>query len=264
VIADSLFTLYSSDWTTFSVVFASQSAAYIIFGIAGFGAALVSAPVLAHRIPLTSVVPLLALLDFVAAAINGIKLNAKINFGELAWLTPLMAVGTAFGIMLLTWLPIDVSASALGLFAIGYGIYGLLPHGDQTRIGRAWVIPIGLIGGLVSGLFGSGGFIYALYLGRRLDDKDAIRATQSTLIGLATATRVLIFLAAGSYNDLNMIIMAFSGLPALFIGLYVGNRVSVRLSREQFFRILCLVSIVTGSTLIVRFMVPTLASAIPE
>jgi len=253
VISDSLFTLYSSDWTTFIFVFASLSVAYAIFGIAGFGAALVSAPVLAHRIPLTSVVPLLALLDFVAAAINGIKLNAKINFGELAWLTPLMAVGTAFGIMLLTWLPVDVAASALGVFAIGYGIYGLLPHGDQTRIGRAWVIPIGLFGGVVSGLFGSGGFNYAVYLARRLNDKDAIRATQSTLIGLATATRVLIFLAAGSYN-LRMVAMAFAGLPALFIGLYVGNRVSVHLSRDQFFRILCLVSIITGSSLIVRFM----------
>jgi len=255
VIPDSLFTLYSSDWTTFIVVFASLSAAYIIFGIAGFGAALVSAPVLAHRIPLASVVPLLALLDFVAAATNGIKLNAKIDFSELAWLTPLMAVGTAFGIMLLTWLPADLAASALGLFAVGYGIYGLLPHGDQTRIGRKWVIPIGLIGGLVSGLFGSGGFIYALYLGRRLNDKDAIRATQSTLIGLATATRALFFLAAGSYNDLRMVTMAFAGLPALFIGLYIGHRISVRLSGEQFFRILCLVSIITGSSLIVRFMI---------
>jgi len=48
--------------------------------------------------------------------------------------------------------------------------------------------------------------------------------------------------------------MAFAGLPALFIGLYVGNRVSVHLSRDQFFRILCLVSIITGSSLIVRFM----------
>lgn len=254
VTLEPLLALYSNDWVTFAIVFGSLTAAYIIFGIAGFGAALISAPVLAHRIPLANVVPLLALLDFVAAAANGIKLNAKINFTELVWLTPLMAAGTVVGILLLTWLPTNIAASALGIFAIGYGLYGLFPHADKGRIGRGWVIPIGLFGGLVSGLFGSGGFIYALYLGRRLSDRDAMRATQSTLIGLATATRAMIFLIAGSYNDARMIAMAAAGLPALFIGLYVGHRLSIRLSREQFLRILCAVSILTGSSLILRFM----------
>ena len=248
-----LLALYSSDGATFAIVFGSLTAAYIVFGIAGFGAALISAPVLAHRIPLANVVPLLALLDFVAAVANGIKLNAKINFNELAWLTPLMAVGTVFGILLLTWLPANIAASALGIFAVGYGIYGFSPHAKQSHIGRGWVIPIGLFGGLVSGLFGSGGFIYALYLGRRLSDKDAARATQSTLIGLATATRAMIFLIAGSYNDAGMIAMAAAGLPALFIGLFIGHRLSVRLSREQFHRIICAITICTGTSLIARF-----------
>jgi hypothetical protein len=51
-------------------------------------------------------------------------------------------------------------------------------------------------------MFGSGGFVYAIYLSRRLNDKDAIRATQSALIGLGTLTRVLLFLAVGIYSDL--------------------------------------------------------------
>ena len=235
-------------------VFASLLIAYIIFGIAGFGAALVSAPVLAHRIPVANVVPLLALLDFIAALINGVKLKTEINLSELAWLIPLMVVGTVFGVMLLVSLPSGVMAAALGLFAISYGIYGLLfSRTHQTPIGRIWVVPFGLVGGLVSGLFGSGGFIYALYLGRRLNDKDAMRATQSTLIGLSTATRAVMFLAIGSYNDVRMIAMVITGLPALFLGLYIGHRISTRLSREQLFRILCMLSIGTGGSLILRF-----------
>ncbi len=49
-------------------------------------------------------------------------------------------------------------------------------------------------------MFGSGGFIYAMYLSRRLDDKDAMRATQSALIALSTFTRVVIFALAGIYT----------------------------------------------------------------
>ncbi len=43
------------------------AAAYIVFGIAGFGTALVAGPVLIHFMPLSRIIPLLVLLDFVAA-----------------------------------------------------------------------------------------------------------------------------------------------------------------------------------------------------
>ena len=56
------------DWTTIAIVLPTLVVAYVIFGIAGFGTALVAAPVLAHAMPIASVVPLLALLDFGAAA----------------------------------------------------------------------------------------------------------------------------------------------------------------------------------------------------
>ena len=63
------------DWTTIAIVLPTLVVAYIIFGIAGFGTALVAAPVLAHAMPIASVVPLLALLDFGAATLNGFKLS---------------------------------------------------------------------------------------------------------------------------------------------------------------------------------------------
>jgi uncharacterized membrane protein YfcA len=48
------------DWTTIAIVLPTLVVAYIIFGIAGFGTALVAAPVLAHALPIASVVPLSA------------------------------------------------------------------------------------------------------------------------------------------------------------------------------------------------------------
>ncbi len=252
LVLNSLSLLYSNDWVTLAVVFACLSVGYILFGVAGFGAILIVGPILMHRFPLATVVPLLAILDFVAAVTNGLKLNSKINFNELIRLAPLMAIGTWVGTSLLVRLPTDAAAAAFGLFAISYGIYGLLPRGDLAPIKPGWVFPIGLGGGVASGLFGSGGFIYALYLARRLSDKDAMRATQSTLIGLATATRFSIFFLGGAYSDARMIGMALAGLPALFVGLYLGHRISLYLSRDALFRVLCGISVVTGASLILR------------
>src|SRR6478735_4249275 len=187
------------DWTTIAIVLPTLVVAYVIFGIAGFGTALVAAPVLAHAMPIASVVPLLALLDFGAAALNGFKLSDKIAKAELVWLAPLM-----------------------------------------------------IAGGIFSAMFGSGGFVYAIYLSRRLDDKDAIRATQSTLIGMSTLTRVLLFLGVGIYSDFSLLLLAVASIPAMGIGIYAAQWFTARLSRVQFLRFVYVLLIGTGTTLIVR------------
>src|SRR6476469_7619071 len=214
------------DWTTIAIVLPTLVVAYIIFGIAGFGTALVAAPVLAHTMPIASVVPLLALLDFAAAALNGFKLSDKIAKAELVWLAPLMIAGSIVGVTILISLPAKLLMFLLGVF--------------------------GPLGGIFSAMFGSGGFVYAIYLSRRLDDKDAIRATQSTLIGMSTLTRVLLSLGVGIYSDVSLLLLAIAAIPAMGAGIYAGQWFAARLSRQQFLRVVYVLLIATGSTLIVR------------
>jgi uncharacterized protein len=240
------------DWTTIAIVLPTLVVAYIIFGIAGFGTALVAAPVLAHVMPIASVVPLLALLDFAAAAVNGFQLSDKIAKDELFWLAPLMIAGSIIGVTLLISLPATLMVFLLGVFAAGYGIYSLFAAPIQHRIGKGWAGVFGPVGGIFSAMFGSGGFVYAIYLTRRLDDKDAIRATQSTLIGMSTLTRVLLFLAVGIYSDFNLLLLALVSVPAMGAGIYAGQWFTLRLSREQFLRLVYVLLISTGTTLMVR------------
>ena len=237
---------------TLAIALPAIAVAYVIFGIAGFGTALIAAPVLAHRMPVATIVPLLALLDCAAAVINGVRLSDKIAKDELVWLVPLMVLGSLVGVYLLFVIPPRPMMLALGVFVVLYGARGLLVHPSTTHLARAWVGLFGSIGGVFSAMFGSGGFIYAMYLSRRLSDKDAIRATQSTLIGLSTFTRAVIFALAGVYADRSMLMLALLLAPAMLLGIYAGHHVSLRLSREQFLRVLYVVLIGSGLTLVVR------------
>ena len=244
---------FFDDWIDLAFTFVALTVAYAIFGIAGFGSALIAAPLLVHKLPLTSVVPLLTLLDFSAASINGFNLRANVARRELLWLLPFMIVGSVVGITLLMTLPGQLLIFLLGLFVLSYGLRGLFVGSDSPgKLGFGWVCPFGLVGGLVSGMFGSGGFIYSIFLSRRLEEKDAIRATQSVLIGLSTLTRLTIFAVAGVYNDLNLLLLALCGLPALLLGLYVGQLLTKRLSLPQFIRVLYFILVATGLTLIWR------------
>jgi uncharacterized membrane protein YfcA len=239
-------------WTTLAVAIPTLAAAYIIFGIAGFGTALIAAPVLAQVMPVAGIVPMLALLDCTAAIINGVTLNDRIAKREMMWLVPLLIAGSIVGGTLLVIIPPRPMMLALGVFVIGYAIWSLASPSFKGTLDQLWVVPFGAIGGVFSAMFGSGGFIYAIYLSRRLEDKDAVRATVSVLIALAAFTRLAIFAFAGLYTTLELPLMALALVPAMLLGLFIGHRITLRMSREQFIRVLSLVLIVTGATLVVR------------
>jgi uncharacterized membrane protein YfcA len=242
----------SSFLITLAVALPTLAIAYIIFGIAGFGTALIAAPVLAQVMPVASIVPMLALLDCTAAIINGVKLNDKIAKREMMWLVPLLIAGSLVGGTLLLIIPPRPMMLALGVFVVAYALWSLASPSFRGKLSQLWVIPFGAIGGIFSAMFGSGGFIYAIYLSRRIEDKDAVRATVSVLIALAAFTRAVIFAFAGLYTTLELPLMAACLVPAMLLGLYLGHHITLRMSREQFIRVLSIVLIVTGTTLVVR------------
>lgn len=235
-----------------AVAFPALTFGYIIFGMVGFGTILIAAPVLAHMMPVSGIVPLLALLDCAAATSNGIRLGDKVARRELALIIPLMVLGSIAGAYVLLTMPARPMMAGLGLFLIGYALYGLFGRPAIGLISRGWVVPLGFLGGVFSAMFGSGGFLYLMYFSRRLDDRDAIRATQSALLSLSTFTRVVIFALAGVYSDFRLLLLAVCLLPALVLGMWIGERITLRLTREQFLRVLLVVLIGAGTTLCVR------------
>jgi uncharacterized membrane protein YfcA len=250
-------------WTILAFAIPTLVIAYIIFGIAGFGTALIAAPVLAQIMPVATIVPLLALLDCLAAIVNGVTLSDRIAKRELMWLVPLMIAGSLVGAWLLLVVPAKPMMLALGIFVVGYALYALFTPAARVGLKQVFVVPFGLIGGVFSAMFGSGGFIYAMYLSRRLDDKNAMRATQSALIALSTFTRVIIFALVGIYSDLKLLALALLLAPAMLIGLYAGHHITLRMTREQFLRVLSLVLIATGTTLILRALTGGIGVAAP-
>jgi len=60
-----------------AVAFPAIGVGYVILGMVGFGTTLVAAPVLAHSMPVSSIVPLLAIMDCAATTTNGIRSAAR-------------------------------------------------------------------------------------------------------------------------------------------------------------------------------------------
>jgi uncharacterized membrane protein YfcA len=240
------------------IAFPAVTLGYVIFAMAGFGAVFITAPALAQLMPVATVVPVLALVDCAAATFNGFKLGSKVAFDELKWMIPLLIIGSIVGANALLVIPQRPMMIALGIFVLGYALYSLLAPPRTGTIGRGWIVPFSGFGGIFSGMFGSGGFIYAMYLTRRLADKDAIRATQSALISLSTFTRAVTFFFAGVYSDMHTLVLAAACVPAMILGTWLGHKVTLAMSREQFLKAIYGLLLISGSALLVRawFMSP--------
>jgi uncharacterized membrane protein YfcA len=226
--------------------------AYVVFGMVGFGTTLVSAPLLAHVLPLSTVVPALALTDFAASVTNGLRLGAHVERKEVLRLVPAMALGSAIGAWLLFSVPVRTLMLLLGIFVVLYALNGLRPKGPQPPLAAGWAWWFGGSGGVLSALFGAGGWVYSMYLVRRLQDPQQIRATQAAVLTVSSTIRVVLFLVAGTYFNLSLLLLVLALLPAMALGLYIGHRITLRLDRKRFLQVLYCVLLLTGSSLLWR------------
>lgn len=237
----------------FAVAAATVVAGYFIFAITGFGAALITIPVLSHFLPLPFVLPLAVLLDVSAALVMGVRFQRDADRGELAWMVPFSLAGALLGVHLLVRLPREAALAGLGLCTIGYGLYSLHGGAALARVSRAWAPVAGFTGGAMGTLFGIGAPPYVMYLARRMADKSSMRATLSTMVLFSTGMRLVVFVFAGLVLLDRLFAFALL-LPFVLAGLWMGQRVHLRLSRERILVAISAVLIASGASLLVRVL----------
>jgi uncharacterized membrane protein YfcA len=153
------------------------TAGYLIFACTGFGASLITVPVLAHFLPVPFVLAVSVLLDVAASLAVGARFRRDADRSELAWLAPFAVLGNILGVTLLVGLPRRASIAGLGAFCLAYGFWSLARASRTTVASRGWAPVAGLAGGITGALFGSGGPPYVIYLTRRLGEPERLRAT---------------------------------------------------------------------------------------
>jgi Predicted permeases len=226
-------------------------AGYFVFGLSGFGSTIVTVPILAHFLPISYLVPCLALIDCVSASFIGRTNREHIARDEMKWLVPMAIGGFVIGATILVKVPDIYLRVALGVFAVAVGIHGIVNPVIVKRVSRWWVVPTGLFGGAMSTTFGTGGPIYATYLVARLPDKDQVRATMSTLIAFSAIVRAITYVVTGLVT-LSLVAGALIAAPFAFLGLRLGTRIHVRMSQRQMRQLIGCLLILTGSGLLIR------------
>ncbi|MFO1362704.1 MAG: sulfite exporter TauE/SafE family protein [Burkholderiales bacterium] len=239
-------------WEAFLVFAPIAFAGAILYGLSGFGSALVTVPLAAQFFPLPFVIASFALVDLSGALRLGLENPRNAVRGEVARMAPMIIVGLALGVGALVNLPRRASMLALGAFILAYALYSLARRASHGVVSRRWAYVAGMAGGITGTLFGAGGPPYAIYLAHRALTKEQFRATLTMTSIFSISLRVIAFLVTGLLSDPRVWIAAACAIPATLAGIAVASRIFHRVSREAVMRVVALTLLAAGVTLVVR------------
>jgi uncharacterized membrane protein YfcA len=224
----------------------------LIFGLTGFGSALVTIPLATHFVPLPFALAVFSLVDFSSGLRLGLQHPKDAVKAEIRRILPFVLVGTVIGVTVLVNLPRAKAMLALGVFVVLYAVYALLSRPGTKVVSRHWAYLAGLMGGTTGTVFGAGGPPYAIYLSHRSLSKEQFRATLTLTIVFSLAMRISAFAITGLMFKVEVGVAAAFSILAAMVGLTLASWAFKRVTRELLLRLVAVLLLANGISLIVR------------
>lgn len=229
--------------------------AFVVRGMSGFGAGMIAVPLLAFAVPLQLAVPLCSLLVFVLFIVLLIRDRRQVIWPELWRLVPPTIVGALAGLWLFAVLDNRILVAMLGGFLVLYSIYLLaasLLGLPQLRCSSRWALPAGFFGSFFDTLFGGGGgTLVVIYVNARGVSRAGFRATVAALWFFEMIARIGGYAWTGFYDG-GVLLLFVALLPLVWAGTAVGEALGNRVNSETFARIMAVMLLASGVSLLAK------------
>ena len=231
--------------------------AFFIKSATGFGTALILVPLGTVFVGAHHAIVFSAILDVVGGII--LFLNNPMPESRRFWIPMSAAIvtGSIIGGIILKFFPLYGFELFMGAFIIILGLWFLFGRGGNNDSSLSPTPPqkassgdmaVSTFSGLCGGLFGISGPPIVFYLGTRLA-KTAFRSILIAIFLFGSSARVMTYLVMGLMN-LRAITLTIVSIPALLLGLYLGNHLFIRIREIWFSRLIGAVLILSALRLI--------------
>jgi uncharacterized membrane protein YfcA len=236
----------------FVIVCLILAVAEMVYVLLGFGAGLIAVGTMALLLPeLKDAVVLLLLVNLPAEL-----WVVRSSWRQISWRGVLVIfVGVALGIPLGTWWLRWGDARflliVLGVFLVAVGGIFLFIRAPRGRRMAPWTtVPVGVLSGVLTGLFGTGGPPLILYYQLSGADKVAFRGHLMAIFLLMTTVRVPSYAVFGLITAPRLW-SALAVMPAVILGALLGNSIHLRIEEATFRRLVSAALLLIGLLLLV-------------
>ena len=223
-------------------------------GIAGFGRALIAAPLIALFTPADETVVIMIMLGFVSAIVMVIKTHRHLHLKRMIPMVVFGILGSIAGVQILSVLPVKKLKIVMGAFIIISA--AILATGFRIKIKNEKIAysTAGFIGGLTNGAISFGGPPTVLFLQNMNEEKNIFRANLSfffLVIGFVGSLNLLLngMLTAGLASQAGIL-----AVPTVF-GTFFGNFLSHKFPEKIFRKIVLVILFAAGVMAIVMSLV---------
>jgi hypothetical protein len=231
-------------------------AAYGLRGVSGFGGA-IGMPLLALAVPIKLLVPLWTLLGIASSITILGKDRRRVAVRAYLHFIPWCVLGVVAGLVVFKSLDPRTLSRALGVLITCYAAHAYWRTVHPSPAGHA-AAPAGLapasamLSGVVGTVFGAmATLLFTVYLDTYRLAKEAYRATISAMLLTLSLARGAGYIAAGEFASEAWLLFAYA-FPFMLLGIYLGDRVHVRVSEIVFRRIIAVTLLVSGLALVVK------------
>ena len=230
---------------------AATAVAFFVKGLCGFANTLVFTSILAFGTPNAGISPIELLLGYPTNLILAWRNRSRLRRKIVVPMTLLVLAGSVPGAFLLKNTDSGLIRTVFGAVAVLAGVDMLLRSPDRPRAkGRKLVLGIiGVLSGLLCGLFGAG-VLLAAYVGRTTDTGDEFKANICAVFAAENTFRIVLYSLIGIITP-GGVKQAALLAPVMLAGLYAGIKSAGALDDGTVKRLVTVLLILSGIAMIV-------------
>lgn len=226
--------------------------AFYIKGLCGFANTLIFTSILSFGNNNINISPVELLLGYPTNIILAFKERKAINVKNCILLAALVIAGSIPGIFFLKNTDSTVIKILFGfvIIAIGIEMYIREMKPKKTKQSKLVLLVIGLLSGVLCGLYGIGALLGA-YISRVTDDTKAFKANICMVFAIENTFRIALYFAWGIF-DMAAVKQVLVLAPVMLLGLFLGMLSSRFINDKIVKKLVILLLIVSGVLLIIN------------
>lgn len=226
--------------------------------ITGFGSTIIAVTLGAHFYDIDKLVVIMVPVNICLSTFIVIRHRQHIDYKELfSGILPLAGTGLIVGLVVFQLANTNILKKAFGIFVFIFSIVELIkviirnngtgtPEKQLSLPSRLFWL---LSGGLMQGIYASGGPMVVYYASRKIPDKRVFRSTLSALWLILVSVMFASHIASGKAS-IDTLKTSFSLLPPLVVGIFLGEYIHSRIPEKAFRIFVYIILTIAGASLI--------------
>lgn len=225
-----------------------------IQGVAGFGFALISVPIMSIFSPITTVIPIIVFYSLISNFTVIFKTLKFTNFKKISPMIISGIIGIPIGASILkTFNPTNLKI-AVGFVILFTSFIMLKGYKIRFKKEKVSYIVTGLISGILNGSLSMSGPPIVLFLNNEGYNKNEFRANLALYSIITNILTIFTYIVSGLFSE-HIVKTSLIGIIPLILGSYFGIFISEKIENHHFKKLILILLIITGGITVIKSLV---------